>query len=172
IIENLSGKTGHPLSHWLKVLDGVAEDNATRMAHLKQEHGIGHHTANAIVREMVGDVPWAAPDALEASLRGQIAPGHQGLYDALRDHLTALDGVQMVPCRTYTGFKARRQFAVVKPSKADGLHIGMALPLDADAGLEPAKSLGSERITARATAALGAEKILALLELAAERDKA
>ena len=167
IIENLPEKTGHALDHWLNVLDGVENDKAARMAILKNEHGLGHHTAVAVIREMTGDVPWAAPKDLEDNLRQSINSDHVALYDALRDYALSIKGVEVVPCKTYTGFKTSRQFAVIKPSKQHGLIVGFALPVTAHAALLDAKALGSERIVSKASAEIGESTLKDLLEQAA-----
>ena len=171
IIENLSEKTGQSPSYWLAVLDELGGERASQIAHLKSDHGLGHYTAVAIIREKTGDVPWKTPDELVASLRGQLADEDAALYNDLCAHLSAMDGVTMVPCKTYTGFKAKRQFAVLKPSKVDGLHIGFTLPVDADPCLQAAMSLGSERIVSKAKASDGEEKLKSLLEDAAQLDR-
>ncbi len=168
IIENLPEKTGHPLAHWLDVLDGVADDKKTRMAHLKSGHGLGHQTAVAVIREKTGDVPWAASGDLEASLRDQIDPAHVALYDDLRAHALTLNGAEVTPCKTYTGFKTSKQFAVIQPSKTHGLIVGLALEPSVHPDLMEAKGVGSARIAAKATADAGLETLKELLSQAAQ----
>lgn len=167
IIENLPEKTGHALDHWLKVLDSVEIDKAACMALLKNHHSLGHHTAVAVIREKTGDVPWAAPRDLEDSLRSQIDLDVVALYDTLRDHVHSIDGVEVVPCKTYTGFKTKRQFAVIKPSKAHGFDVGSALPVSAHPDLSDAKGLGSDRILSKTSAEIGETALKDLLAQAA-----
>ena len=168
IIENLEPKTGHALTHWLAVLADAPADKKAKMALLKTTHGLGHHTAVAVLREADGDVPWANSDDLEAALREQIQPDHRALYDDLRAHAVGLDGMTVVPCKTYTGFKAKRQCVVMKPSKSDGVQVGFALPVEGQ--LSPAKNLGSARITAMASADLGIEALKDLITQAHAAD--
>ena len=168
ILENLPQKTGYPLAHWLDVLDHVDEDKKTRIAHLKSEHGFGHQTAVAVIREKTGDVPWAASDDLEASLRDQIDPTYVTLYDDLRAHALTLEGAEVTPCKTYTGFKTSKQFAVLQPSKTHGLIVGLALEPSSHFKLTEAKGVGSARIAAKATADAGLETLKALLSKAAQ----
>ena len=170
IIENLEPKTGHALPHWLTVLDDAPADRKTRLSLLKTTHGMGHHTAVAVLREADGDVPWTRGNDLEAELRTRIHPDHRALYDDLRAHAITLDGMTVVPCKTYTGFKARRQCVVIKPSTSDGLQIGFALPVSGQ--LSPTRNLGSARITAMATAALGADALKDLMTQAHTADSA
>lgn len=168
IIENLPEKTGYPLAHWLHVLDGVDDNKTARMAHLKSDHGLGHQTAVAVIREKTGDVPWAASDDLEASLRVRIDPAYVALYDDLRAHALTLDGAQVTPCKTYTGFKTSKQFAVLQPSKTHGLILGLALEPSDHPDLTEAKGVGSARIAAKATADAGRETLRLLLTRAAQ----
>ncbi|MEM7683279.1 MAG: DUF5655 domain-containing protein [Pseudomonadota bacterium] len=166
IIANLPEKTGHPLDHWITALADAPDDQKARIAELKAK-GLGHHTAVAVVREADGDVPWRAGTDLEATLTAKMTPDIRAVYDALRDVATGLPGVTVVPCKTYTGFKTTRQFAVLRPT-ASGLELGLALPVDADAALVPAPNLGSARITAKAQIDLGSDGLARLLHQAHE----
>ncbi|MEM8791408.1 MAG: DUF4287 domain-containing protein [Pseudomonadota bacterium] len=170
IIENLPEKAGHPLSHWLNVLAKGPSDKKSRMALLKTEHGLGHHTAVAIIREFEDDVPWRDGSSLEQALREAFSPPAAELYDALKAHALGIPGVNIVPCKTYVGIKAKRQFAVIKPSRTDGLHLGLALPPKSASELSEARNLGSARITALAKMALGFGPLSDLLEQAARAD--
>ncbi len=169
IIENLPQKTGHPLAYWLDILDSVGDDKKTRMALLKSNHGLGHTTAIAVIREKTGDVPWSDPSSLEAELRDQIDPAYVALYDDLRSHALTLDKVKVTPCKTYTGFKTTKQFAVLQPSKSEGLILGLAVSPSEHPALSEAKNVGSARITAKATAEAGRETLKAMLTSAAQR---
>ncbi|MDR0215413.1 MAG: DUF4287 domain-containing protein [Acidovorax sp.] len=41
---------GQPIAHWLAILDGLRDQkHMEQVAHLKQEHGLGHGHANALV---------------------------------------------------------------------------------------------------------------------------
>ena len=167
IIENLEPKTGHALPHWLTVLDDAPADRKTRLSLLKTTHGMGHHTAVAVLREADGDVPWTRGNDLEAELRDRIHPDHRALYDDLRAHAITLDGMTVVPCKTYTGFKTSRQFAVLQPSKSQGMVLGLALEPSDHPDLTDAKGVGSARIASKATAGAGFETLKSLLTKAA-----
>ncbi|GFE65101.1 DUF5655 domain-containing protein [Litoreibacter roseus] len=169
IIENLPEKTGHPLAHWLDILDRVSDDRKAHMAFLKSDQGLGHQTAVAVIREKTGDVPWSDPTDLEAALRDRIDPAYVALYDELRSHALTLDKVEVTPCKTYTGFKTTRQFAVLQPSKSEGLILGLAVSPSEHPALSEAKNVGSARITAKATAETGRETLKAMLTSAAKR---
>lgn len=170
IIDNLAEKTGKPISHWLTLLDSAPIDRRERISMLKEEHGIGHHTAVAIVREKDGDVPWRDPDTLEAALATAVPSKYRPGFDEMRRFLCNLPRVKPVPCRTYLGFKAKRQFAVLKPSPTAGFTLGLALPHDGNPALEEARGLGSARITSKSDAEVGIEFLKEAALMAYELD--
>ena len=170
IIDNLAEKTGKPIGHWLNLLDSAPVDRRKRVVLLKEEHGIGHHTAVAIVREKEGDVPWRDTDTLEAALAKAVPSKHRPGFNEMRRFLCNLPWVKPVPCRTYLGFKAERQFAVLKPSPIAGFTLGLALPRDGNPALKEARSLGSARITSKLDAEVGIEFLKEAAFMAYELD--
>ncbi|HEX7525496.1 MAG TPA: DUF5655 domain-containing protein, partial [Gaiellaceae bacterium] len=64
------------------------------------------------------------------------------------------DDVKVEPRRTYVAFSRVRQFAVLQPSTATRLDVGLVLPRAAETPrLRPAGSFGSGRISHRVSLA-------------------
>lgn len=151
IAANLPTKTGRPLADWVQLVEAQAPpDTKGRMAWLKAEHGLGRDTAMAIVEFAEGRdayEPQAYVDAMFAGPKAPLLP----LYERLVQLGAALGpDVMVVPCSTYIPLMRKRQFMVVKPTTRTRLDLGLALPDTPHEGrLEPAKNLGSDRITHR-----------------------
>ncbi|MEM8838596.1 MAG: DUF4287 domain-containing protein [Pseudomonadota bacterium] len=171
IIDNLMEKTGLDLSGWLERLQSGPETRKDRIAWLKQEHGLGHGIAGAIAREYEGDVPWSKGSDLEVELLENADDGVRSDYQRLKTALFGLDAkVEAVYCKTYTGFRVRTQFAILKPTK-DGLAIGLALDPATSDDLIPSGSLGgSKRIASRIKPDLPQSTINRLLKTAYDQN--
>ncbi|MEO0951961.1 MAG: DUF4287 domain-containing protein [Pseudomonadota bacterium] len=171
IIENLAEKTGHGLSYWLDLLGRTPDDKKSQIAMLKSEHGLGHYTAVAVMREYTNDVPWTQPDVLANDLRQKIDEDVKADYDALIEHARSLPGVEVVPCKTYVGLKDKRQFATIKPNRTSGFFMGLALPASASPDLQQARGMGSARIQSQLSAGVGRQRLLEMLVSAYEENK-
>ena len=149
IIENLASKTGHDWDHWHSVVASApgALSDKELVAHLKTEHGLGHYTAVAVLKEsMHGNEYNAADDLVAALFAGK--PKAKELFEALNAQVSGLPGAERVACKTYIGYRAKKQFLIVAPSGKDSLRCSVALAPDA-AGLSPASSFGAARIRPR-----------------------
>jgi predicted transport protein len=158
IIGNLLEKTGRSIGQWAEVVRSKAPAGSRkdRIAWLQREHSLGHVQASMVVdwvdRPEVFDEP--DPATLVASmLKGK---------DAVHPILTRLssvieelgDDVKAEPRRTYIAFSRLRQFALLQPSTATRLDVGLVLPGVAETQrLRPAGSFGSGRISHRVSLA-------------------
>lgn len=153
ILRNLAPKTGRSLEHWLDLLhQSGAEGKPAAIAHLKSA-GLGHFQAQKVYEASIGDDPYGDPEALAAAL---FPGGLREAYAAFAKTCHALgDDVREIQCRTYAGFSAATQFAIVAPGSEGGLRVGLALRQDAVAQprladvVAPAYGLGgSARVNA------------------------
>jgi hypothetical protein len=127
VLANLEAKTGKGLDHWIALLDGAGPfaKLAGAVVWLKSTHGLGHVTAQIIVRK------WhqrgaSAPDGdpLEAVLGASGATLLRELHAALAADLPE---VQLMPRKAYVGLGAPVQFAVaLGPGRSDAV-IRLAL---------------------------------------------
>jgi len=121
---------GQPIEHWKALLRGsgvtVRKD---LVALLKDDHGMGHGHANAIVAHLLAEGSErpstdAAVDVLFPAKKAHWRP----VYDKLAAHATKLDGVQVLPKKTLVGFGTNRQFLMVQPSTPERFDVGLNLP--------------------------------------------
>ena len=157
IIANMPKKTGKTLAQWVEVLRRHGPTApGDRMAWLKSEHGLGHFQAQVIAQEAEGGGATEAleedpGDLAEAQYAGAKA-GLKPIRDRLLEVVRSIDPeVRVEPCKTYIALMRKRQFAVLRPSTAHRLDLGLALQgVEPTERLQPARSLGtSRRITHR-----------------------
>jgi predicted transport protein len=158
IIRNLPEKTGRSIEEWAKVVgaDAPAGTRKDRIGWLQREHGLGHGQASMIVDwvdrpEVFEDRD--ADDLVESMLRGRepIRPVFARLTSVIEE--LGRD-VATEPRQTYVAFSRGRQFALLQPSTATRLDVGLVLPeAEKTERLRPAGSFGSGRITHRVSLA-------------------
>lgn len=130
MIGNLPVKTGRSLEEWFVVLDSHPyEKHGQGMAFLKTEHGLSHGFANLIVaRHRVRDsVPASGLDLVDAQYAGskvQLRPIYEGLVAAVREFG---EDVEVAPKKTTVSLRRSKQFAVIEPSSASRMKLGINL---------------------------------------------
>lgn len=150
VLANLAQRTGKGLDHWLALLNGAPPlgKPAAAVAWLKAEHGLGHVTAQIIVRK------WkerrdrdTESDPVESVLGVPGAAMLQRIFSALAADVPNLS---LMPRKSYVGLGTPVQFAVAaRPRKSEAI-LWLAL-IAQDARLPrlgPAQRLGgSDRFT-------------------------
>lgn len=128
---NLEKQTGKSRAQWL-ALAGAAgfAKHGELVAWLKAQHGIGHGYANLVAmraREAVAGGPSSEDDLLAGMFAGKKA-GLRSRYDELVKLAQALgQDVELAPKKTYVSVRRSRQFALVQPSTATRLDLGLNL---------------------------------------------
>ncbi|MEL7129626.1 MAG: DUF4287 domain-containing protein [Pseudomonadota bacterium] len=150
IIENLKTKTGKDFAAWANITAKIQGDKSDKdlIAELKSDHGLGHYTAFAIVKEMRNGNAYADEQALVDKLFAMF-PRARASFENLSAWLLEKPEVGQTPCKTYVGFRTKRQFAIARPTKRDSLEIGLTLPVSASNSLSPAKNFGGSRIMSK-----------------------
>lgn len=131
MVANLPATTGRALEEWLRV---VAKDKLTKhgeiVAMLKGEHGIGHGYANLIAHRALKSSASAAEDPaelVEAQYAGAKAP-LRPIYDSLIGAMAGFGpDVEASPKKAYVSMRRNKQFAIVQPSTATRLDVGINL---------------------------------------------
>jgi hypothetical protein len=137
MIANLAEKTGKPLSEWAEV---VKASNLARhgeiVKYLKAEHGVTHGYANLIVHKALRQ---AAPAAADTDLVSAQYSGPKAalrpVYDALIAAVCKFGGdVEVAPKKTYVSLRRKKQFALIQPSTATRVDVGINLKNDSPGG--------------------------------------
>jgi hypothetical protein len=148
VLRNLEKNTGKTQAEWEALLagSGVVGDRA-QYEWLRQKHGLGHVAAKVLSGQLK---PYDAPDALvDAQYSGE-RKKLRPIYDAVLKAARKLGGdVKSLPCKTYVPLHRTKTFALIKPTTATRVELGLVLPrrIKAAGRLAPAKNLGSDRIT-------------------------
>lgn len=135
MIANLHEKTGRSLEQWTQLASksGRAK-HGELVAYLKSEHGLTHGYANLVAhrtfKSAAGD---AAPDDLVATQYAGAKAGLKPIYDALVSAIGKFGGdVEFAPKKAYVSVRRAKQFAILQPSTATRLDVGINLK-----GVEP-----------------------------------
>jgi len=158
IIRNLREKTGRTIRQWAELVRSKAPAGSRkdRIAWLQREHALGHGQAAMVIDWVDRPEMFEEPDP--ATLVASMLKGKEPIHPILT-RLTSVieelgDDVSVEPRRTYVAFSRVRQFALLQPSTATRLDVGLVLP-DAEETprLRPAGSFGSGRISHRVSLA-------------------
>ncbi len=150
MVANMAEKTGKSLEQWIALAKKSGESaHGKIVAHLKSEHGLGHGYANLVAHRFLtpaGSEP-QGDDLVEALFAGKKA-ALRPIHDALMKAAKALGkDVEIAPKKTYVSLRAAKQFALVQPSTATRVDLGLNLK-----GVEPtARSEASGSFSAMCT---------------------
>jgi hypothetical protein len=129
-IRNIETTYGEPIDHWFAVIDasGLTKHNQV-VAMLKADHGLAHGAAHrvSLLARQRDDTAAAAPsdpaDALYAGAKAGLRP----LHDALLGQIRALGAFDIAPKKGYLSLRRRKQFAMIQPSTASRIDLGLIL---------------------------------------------
>lgn len=131
MVLGLAEKTGKGLAEWLEVVQGCGlTKHGAIVAHLKEAHGLTHGYANLIVHKALGSSASAATDegALVAAQYAGAKAGLRPLYDALMARIQEFGpDVEAAPKKGYVSLRRTKQFAILQPSTASRLDVGIQL---------------------------------------------
>ncbi|MCK5860143.1 DUF4287 domain-containing protein [Abyssibacter sp.] len=135
MIENLRVKTGKSLADWVGLAKGSGADkHGAMVGWLKSEHGLTHGYANLIAHETFRS---AASHADADELVAAQYAGKKSVLKAHYDQLIAVvqgfgGDVEIAPKKAYVSLRRSKQFALIQPSTATRLDLGLVLK-----GVEP-----------------------------------
>jgi uncharacterized protein DUF5655/uncharacterized protein DUF4287 len=140
MIANLKEKTGKGLDDWLEIAVATGKTkHGEILAILKNEHGLTHGYANLVARRFLqaeNDEPTTG-DGLVSSLFAGPKASLRPLYDAVIAAARGLGpDVEIDPKKSYVSLRRKKQFALLVPSTAKRLDLGLNLK-----GVEPAGRL-------------------------------
>ncbi|MEZ5977349.1 MAG: DUF4287 domain-containing protein [Planctomycetota bacterium] len=130
MIANLKEKTGKTLEQWVALARKSGESkHGAIVKWLKGEHGMTHGYANLVAHSVLnpaGSAP-AGDDLVAAMYAGKKAalrPIHEALVKAAK----ALGkDVELAPKKTYVSLRRSKQFALIQPSTATRVDLGLNL---------------------------------------------
>jgi hypothetical protein len=147
-IRNIEARYGRPLREWLDLIaaSGLAKHTEV-VAMLKADHGLAHgaaHRLSILSRQSGAAAPAEAGAAVEALYTGKKA-GLRPLHHQLMTLIDALGpDVTVAPKKGYLSLRRMKQFAMIQPSAAGRLDVGLILPgVPPDGRLEPAGSFNA-----------------------------
>jgi hypothetical protein len=167
MIANLKEKTGKSLDDWLKIAASTGKvKHGEILAMLKKEHGLTHGYANLVARRFLqaeNDEPTSGEGIVAAMFAGA-KRGLKPLYDAVVSVAESFGpDVEVDPKKTYVSLRRKKQFALVVPSTAKRLDLGLNLKGVAPAGrLEASGSFNAmctHRVRLESTADFDADVI-------------
>lgn len=130
MIENLKATTGRDMEEWVKTAGAAGlSRHGEIVAYLKADHGLGHGYANLIVHRLLKSAASDAnPSDLVAMQYCGAKAGLRPVYDALAGALSAMGpDVELAPKKAYVSVRAAKQFAILQPSTATRLDVGINL---------------------------------------------
>ena len=131
LIQNMEAKTGKSLTTWVSIAraTGLAK-HKDLVTLLKAEHGLSHGYANQVaLHALAADSAPArgSDEQLEAQYQGAKA-GLRPIYDAV---IASVQGfgpdVEIAPKKANVSLRRSKQFALVQPSTATRVDIGLIL---------------------------------------------
>jgi len=150
-IRNIEARYGKPLQEWFGLItaSGLTR-HAEVVAMLKADYGMAHGAAHRVsllsrqpaATEAAPASPGALADALYTGKKAALRP----LHDQLMAMVSALGpDVGQVPKKGYISLRRpRKQFAMIQPSAAGRIDLGLILPGTPSGGrLEPSGSFNA-----------------------------
>jgi predicted transport protein len=131
MIDNMPAKTGRALEDWFPVLAAARLDKHGEMLKLlKDEHGVTHGFANAIVtlyRQQAAGGPAPEEDLVASQYSGDKAR-LQPIYETILAAVGAFGpDIEIAPKKSYVSLRRKKQFAIVQPSTKTRVDLGLNL---------------------------------------------
>lgn len=131
MVANLKAKTGKSLEEWGELVDAAnLKKHGEMMQLLKGQYGVSHGYANQIALNLLKrGAPGGAPDEdpMDALYAGPKA-GLKPIHDAVIERIRAFGpDVDLAPKKGYLSVRRNKQFAILQPSTATRLDVGINL---------------------------------------------
>jgi hypothetical protein len=166
-IRNIEATYGKPIADWLAIVAASGLTKHTEVvAMLKSEYGMTHGAAHRVslvsrqapTQDQAPDQDGDPAAALYTGRKADLRP----LHDTLMTAISALGAdIDQVPKKGYLSLRRRKQFAMIQPSGAGRIDLGLILKDVPAAGrLEPAtgfNALFTHRVRLADPAGLDAE---------------
>ncbi len=130
MVANLKEKTGKDMPQWLKIAaKSAALKHGELVNQLKAEYGLTHGYANLVAhRHFHSAASSSAPTDLVTAQYAGKKTDLRPIYDALEAVMKKLGkDVEVAPKKAYVSFRRSKQFALVQPSTATRVDLGLQL---------------------------------------------
>lgn len=131
MVANLKANTGKTLAQWLKIANASGlEKHGQIVKHLKTDHGLTHGYASMVAHELLQSAAEHAggDDELIAAQYAGKKADLKPIYDALIATVSKLGkDVEVAPKKTYVSLRRNKQFALIQPSTATRVDLGLNL---------------------------------------------
>ena len=126
--KNLAERTGKSFVAWVNIARSLGTDkHSDIVAYLKKEGPMGHGYANAVALEARKSAVMVEEDPVDMLYAGDKA-SLRPMYDAIAAFVGAFGkDVEFAPKKTYISLRRAKQFALVQPSTATRVDIGINL---------------------------------------------
>jgi predicted transport protein len=129
-IANIEKSTNKKLAEWGEIISTAGlSKHGDKVKFLKEEHGFSHGNANTVVHFV--DQTLARS---EENTTDWIAVQYKGKEDLKKWYdkiVAAISGfgndIEIVPKKTYTSLRRKKQFAIIQPSTKTRLDVGLIL---------------------------------------------
>jgi hypothetical protein len=166
-IRNIEATYGKPVSAWLAIIAASGLTKHTDIVNmLKNDYGMTHgaaHRVSILARQNAAQQTGTDEDsdpvsALYTGKKASLRPIHDALMSGVHGFG---DDVELAPKKGYVSLRRRKQFAMIQPSGAGRIDLGLILPdVPADARLESAagfNALFTHRVRLSSTADVNTE---------------
>ena len=145
----LESSTGKTIPQWVEVARACPETKPrARQAWLKEHHGLGQNYAMMVLHALgeADGAPLRDTGSFEEILWAK--PADRAIFEAVKAVVSGFPDLVVGQRKGFSAWSRKFQFAAMRPTRG-GVRLGLALPIDADPRLIPAKTEGwSERCTA------------------------
>jgi len=143
MIENLAKNTGKTLEEWIAIVKPQKlEKHGAILKWLKAEHGFTHGFANLVAHKTLASDAGSQDD--DDLIKNQYAKKQnlKPIYDLLKREISKFgNDIEFAPKKAYVSVRRKKQFALIQPSTAKRLDIGIkSKKLEAQGALELAGS--------------------------------
>lgn len=131
MIRNLKEKTGKDLDEWHEVI-GMSKlaKHGEIVKYLKSEHGMTHGFANTVTHlflQKTSNEQMTENDLVDEQYSAK-KEALRPVYDALIQLVTKFGGdVEIAPKKAYVSLRRNKQFAIIQPSTATRVDVGINL---------------------------------------------
>jgi uncharacterized protein DUF5655/uncharacterized protein DUF4287 len=130
MVRHLEEKTSKSLDAWIAI---VKKSGTTKhgqiVKDLKTKHGLTHGYANLVAHSVLrsASVHADGDDLVESQYTGAKAP-LRPIYDKIMERVGAFGGdAEVSPKKGYVSLRRKKQFAIIQPSTATRLDVGINL---------------------------------------------